>query len=246
MTTPSLPPVYRPIVLGGREDPFAHAQKAAAAGAADGTLVWSRRPDRFDCAVILAPDAPLGSSLRVSYVALLGLGDALGTLAPPVTAVTFGWPDRLEVNGATAGGVRLAAAEADDSGDAVPAWMVVGATVAISNESEDEEPGRDLARTTLRDEGCGEIEAAALLESFGRHFLAWVNRWQEDGFGPVREAWLNRAAARGQPVEFDLAGESLSGTFAGLDEAGGLLLVEAARTRTVPLTPALSAASWSL
>src|SRR5690606_7050388 len=129
-TMPSLPPVYRPIILGGEDDSFAHARKAAAAGAVDGTLVWSRRPDLFDCAVILAPDAPLGPSLCVSYVALLGLGDALGALVPPVVTVTFGWPDRLEVNGAAAGGVRLAAAEAAP-GDGVPPWMVVGATVAI-------------------------------------------------------------------------------------------------------------------
>jgi biotin-(acetyl-CoA carboxylase) ligase len=243
--TPSLPPAYNLVTVPAGKDAFAHAQRLAAEEAAeDGTVVWSRRRAWLDCAVVLAPEAPLNPSLLVAYAAMLGLGDGLGALTPPVVTVTFGWPDRLEVNGGVVGGVRVAVAEAA-SADAVPPWMVVAVRVAIAAGRGGNEPGHDLSRTTLEDEGCADIDAAGLLESFGRHFLSWINRWQDDGFGPVRDAWINRASGRGRQVEAALPGVRLAGRFAGIDDEGGLLLIEdGGRTLTADLSQALSGASW--
>lgn len=242
--TPSLPPPYRLLSIPATGDAFSRARRVAAEGAEDGTLVWSRHRNRLDCAVVLAPEAPLRQSLLVVYAAILGLGDGLGALAPPVVAVTFGWPDRLEVNGGTVGGVRVAAAAVERPEASVPSWMVVGVTVTIEADPKAAEPGHDPSRTTLREEGCGEIGAADLLESFGRHFLSWINRWQDDGFGPLRDAWTKRAMGRGRRVEVALPGVRLAGRFAGIDDAGGLLLIEEGRTLTVHLTEALSVPSW--
>lgn len=242
--TPSLPPAYHLLPIPATGDAFSRARRIAAEGAEDGTLVWSRLRNRLDCAVVLAPEAPLRESLLVVYAAMLGLGDGLGALAPPVVAVTFGWPDRLEVNGGTVGGVRVAAAAVERPEASVPSWMVVGVTVAIEADPKAAEPGHDPSRTTLREEGCGEIGAADLLESFGRHFLSWINRWQDDGFGPLRDAWTKRALARGRRVEVALPGVPLSGRFAGIDDAGGLLLIEEGRTLTAHLAEALSVPSW--
>ena len=30
------------------------------------------------------------------------------------------------------------------------------------------------------------------MESCSRHFLVWVNRWQDDGFKPLFDAWMHR------------------------------------------------------
>ena len=37
------------------------------------------------------------------------------------------------------------------------------------------------------------FSATDLLEAIARHFLRWTTRWQEDGFMPVRRAWMERA-----------------------------------------------------
>ena len=224
---PHLPPLYRAVVLDAAGDAFVEAQARACAGAEPGTLLWSARDDRLDCAVILEPEHPLSQSLPVHYVALLGLGDALGALLPPTVAVTFDWPDRVAVNGGTVGGVRLAAADADAA--EAPAWMVVGAGLAMADD--DDAPGRNPGRTTLGAEGGAGVAPVDLVEAFARHFLVWLNRWQDDGFGPVRQAWLKRAAGSG-------------GRVAGLDDFGGLLLIEDGRTRTLDLRRALKRASW--
>ena len=101
----SVPSLFAPVAITREQDATKTARGLAASGSDPGTFVWSRREDRVDCAIVLAPEAPYTESLLVSYVAVVGIGDALGALIPPVTPVTFGWPDRILINGATAGGI---------------------------------------------------------------------------------------------------------------------------------------------
>jgi len=241
--SPDLPPIYR-LVQIPRGPAFPKALEEADAGAGPGTVVWSVRPDRLDCAIVLAPDEPLAVSLPVAYVALLGLGDALGALGPPNVPVTFGWPDRIEVNGAEVGGIRLAAAPVI-SPAAIPDWMVIGIAIRILGEPNDDSPGLHPHRTALHEEGFGEVEAMPLLESFSRHFLAWMNRWQEDGFDPVRNAWLSRASGHDGEIKVERGGRTVTGSFTGIDSDGALLLGLEDGIHRVPLGDALAIPTWS-
>ncbi len=190
MDTPHLPPLFRSGPLD-RDDPFAVATARADDGEEAGTLLWSRRPDRLDLAVVLGPDRPLTETRLVVAVTLIALADALEALGPPTLAVSFGWPDRLLVNGALAGGVRFAAAPGTPE-DEVPAWAVVGATVDVLGDPDDPDPGRHPDRTALREEGFGDLEVPALLESFARHFLSWTDIWEDAGFQPAQVIWQRR------------------------------------------------------
>ena len=247
---PLLPPAYRLLHVAGNQPPFDAACRSAEAGedGEDGDFFWSNRPDRLDCAILLHPELPARSAGILAYTALVGLGDAVGALAPPAVAVEFGWPDRLCVNGATAGGIRIATAETE-SPELVPAWQVLGLTVAIHDDRSDPSPGLKSEVTTLYDEGAVDITAAALAESAARHLLAWVHRWHEDGFAPVSESWLARAQGYREEIAWDLHTGSASGRFVGIDEDGGLLLAgaggEASDFTTIPLGPALRRANWS-
>ena len=49
-------------------------------------------------------------------------------------------------------------------------------------------------------------------------------RWQQQGFGPVRDAWLARAHGLGAPCSARLSPETLSGVFADLGPDGALRL----------------------
>ena len=54
------------------------------------------------------------------------------------------------------------------------------------------------------------------------------------GFADVRAAWLQRAGASGEACTVNTGTERISGSFAGLDEAGSLLVADSAGTiRTV-------------
>ena len=76
--------------------------------------------------------------------------------------------------------------------------------------------------TRSRRHGGGDRVRQGLLEIFARHFLNWVNRWQDDGFDPIRTMWLRHAPGHGEKIELELGGERLSGTFGGIDDDGAL------------------------
>lgn len=242
----SLPPAFRPVAVPPGDDVLATARDLAIAAADPGSFVWAPRDDVADCAIVLAPSEPLAPSLRVAYVAMLGAGDALGALIPPVIPVAFGWPDRIIVNGAPAGGIRLLAAPTDGA-DAVPAWMVAGVTLAFRLSAGDAEPGRAPHRTALEMEGCGDLTVRDFLESFARHFLYWMNRWLDDGFAPVRLAWLERAAGYGARNRgMETAGPWADRVLADLGEGGDVTVQEDGKAITRPLAEVLNGPTWSL
>jgi biotin-(acetyl-CoA carboxylase) ligase len=105
------------------------------------------------------------------------------------------------------GGTRFAAPPAGGADDDVPAWAVVGVALDVLGDPDDDAPGSHPDRTTLLEEGFDELDPGLLLESFARHFLSWMGRWQEDGFASVRDAWLwYYAEEAGQAVSLDEAG----------------------------------------
>lgn len=247
-TEPLLPPAYRLVRLANGAEPFASALGAAST-AEDGDFFWADRPDRLDCAIVLHPELPAAKAGILAHVAMVGLGDAIGALAPPEVAVEFGWPDRLMVNGALAGGIRVATAETNGP-DAVPDWQVLAITVALFGDRQNLSPGLRPDVTTLYDEGAGHIAPVSLAESVSRHLLAWVHRWHEDGFAPICASWLIRAVGYRQTIDWPMQDGRLTGRFVGLDEEGGLLLADdesqSSAFRTIPLGPPLSHPNWTL
>ena len=242
------PPIYRPHRLETGRDVVALAVEAAKNGADPATLYWVDSADVMSCAIVLAPEQPLSECLASVHVAMVALGDCLGAQVPPQVEVMFGWPDRLMVNGGLAGGITLevdSAAWENMAEDPVPEWAVLAAHVAMTPREDAPEPGMTRQRTTLFDEGCGDLTTGGLLESFSRHFLLWSNRYVSDGLRPIADNWLPRAAKRGEPVELRFGGGHWKGTLLGLDEKGGLVLGDT-KTPLVPLTDVLRTPTWSL
>jgi BirA family biotin operon repressor/biotin-[acetyl-CoA-carboxylase] ligase len=188
---PELPPGYTLRLCVA--DAFAAACQAAQDGAADGFMLMVDRHDRCEAALVLRPLDPVQAALTLGYVGLLGLHDGLAALAPAETPISLGWPDRLMVNAACVGGVRVThgpLVEKEGMSD-VPDWLVLGVTVQMVGADGDDDPGADLVYTNLHEEGCGEVTVPRLVESFGRHLLHWLDRWQEQGFEPVRRGVLH-------------------------------------------------------
>ena len=98
---------------------------------------------------------------------------------------------------------------------------MLGVGVNVRSHPED----TSFPATSLAFEGTpSSVTEVDLLQAFSRHFLTWVNRWLDDGFQPVRQAWLSHAHKRGETIEVRLPKETLTGTFADLDADGALIL----------------------
>jgi biotin-(acetyl-CoA carboxylase) ligase len=226
---PSFPPLLRGEETVPGMDPFAKAVASAALGTDPGLIVWQPGEAGLHAALVLAPEAPLERAVGITFAIALGLGDAIGALAPPEVAVHYVWPGGIKINGGDCGRLRAAASTTDPRAE--PDWLVVGVDLRFLPPAPGE-PGLKPAETCLAEEGCVELTPLQLLESWSRHSLVWIRRWLDDGFRPVHEAWRARAWGVGE----ELPG---GGLFVGLDEHGGMLVRSAHSTELRPLTSML-------
>ena len=231
-TAPKLPPAYRLVALETVDSTNDEALRLAAAGAEDGTLVWAREqtggrgrqgrswsspPGNLYFSLVLRPDCAVAEAAQLSFVAGLALGEAFGSVAPPLIEVTYKWPNDLLLNGRKAAGILL---ESRGNPDGTLECLILGIGANLAHFPED----TGFPATSLHYEGARDVAVVALLEAFGRHFMSWANRWLDDGFAPVRRAWLQHAHGLGEEIEVRLPRETLKGTFKDLDERGVLVL----------------------
>jgi biotin-(acetyl-CoA carboxylase) ligase len=219
-------PVFPPLLTGhavkAPRQPLEEACRRANRGELGaGDLLWSRDTARAECALILEPEVPLRRAVQMGPLMQVALADCLGALLPPRIGVHFRWPATLLLNGAKAGETWLRAAPARR--DDIPAWLVVGFRLWLTHKLGGREPGEALGETSFQEEWAGELTRTDILQSFGAHFLTWLNIWQDDGFRPVHDSWIGRA-------------ERIHGRVLGLDEEAGLIVKpEAGATRVLPL-----------
>lgn len=173
-----MPPGLRAFALDRRTDAFAQARLLAGAHGA-GSLFWACDGERLGLAVVLEPEEPLHAARRAICLGMLALADALVPAAPPERPVRIRWPATLLVDGAVAGGGRLAWPDAAPE-DQVPAWLVFGAGLRLA-WPETVEPGTMPGRTALAEEGFA-LDPPALVESFARHLLFHSDAWATHGF----------------------------------------------------------------
>lgn len=225
------PPGFTAIALPEGEDAYAHALRIASDEGA-GTLVWTRRIDVAEFAVVLEPEAPLREARKSLFMGMNALLQAVAAHCPPERAVTFDWPDALRFNAGLVGGGRLGWPQACTE-DAVPDWLVFGASVRVALPGL-MEPGDSPDSAALEDEGFEAYGPSAIIESFARFLMLQVDLWQSAGYGPILADYARRLATRRE-------GDTLS-----LTEEGDLRIGAATATgaRIVPLKEALAATGW--
>ncbi len=227
-----LPPGFSAVTLRESGDAFAHA-KAIALEAGAGTLVWVRRYDLLEFAVVLEPDEPLVSARRAHFAAMSAMADALAAHCPPERQVEFIWPDAILFDGGLVGGLRLGWPQ-DCAEDAVPDWLVTGVMLRTADLSH-VETGMVPGAVSLTSEGFEMIETEALIGSFARHLMTHFDRWKERGFKVVAQDFFARLP-KGK------AGERRA-----IDGNGDLLIhapLDSGPAERTPLVPALLAATW--
>ncbi len=218
-----LPPGYTVVALRESGDAFAHARAIADEEGA-GTLVWVRRFDTVEFALVLEPEQSLADARRVVYAVMNAAADAIAVQCPPERPLNVAWPSSIVLDGGILGGVQLAwpdgAAETEP-----PAWLVAGVMIR-SVVAQRHDVGKLLARapvglsqqldhvqrrgTSLEAEGFEIMDAESLINSFCRHFLVYLDQWHERGFVPVGQTYLDRLpAVRGEKRGLDVNGDLL-------------------------------------
>ena len=208
------------------------AKKLARIGEPEGALVWAaaqssgrgRRgrpwqspPGNLYLSLLLRPAGSAAQAAQLGFVAALALGDALAPSLGTVHSLRFKWPNDVLLDGMKVAGILLESETAADEG---VAFVVVGIGVNLASAPS----GTEFPATSLAAAGIAGVTPALLLEGFTHHFEPWHRRWLDEGFGPMRLAWLARASGLGEAVRVRLERATLFGRFLDLDEEGAMLL----------------------
>ncbi|MGY9028722.1 MAG: DUF4444 domain-containing protein [Rhodobacterales bacterium] len=228
MNTPSFPPLFSGLAVEGQVDPFDKACAEAARGCDAGLVVHDLGANLLRAALVFAPDVELVDAMAMLPLCGVGFQNALGALGPPEVAVHLEWAGGLRINGASCGTLRVAASSSNPKAE--PDWMVIGLELPLWPETDT--PGDIPEQTALYAEGCADVNAMELLESWVKHTLVGINTWTEDGVKALHKDWRGLSHGIGE----DITMNEISGTFLGVDEQFGMLIRAADTTHLVPLT----------
>jgi BirA family transcriptional regulator, biotin operon repressor / biotin---[acetyl-CoA-carboxylase] ligase len=208
--------------LGSTND---EAQRLAAEGAPHGTVVhtdeqtagrgrlsrrWLSPPGNLYLSIVLRPDVAPARVAEIGFLAALAVADAVDALLPRQLRATLKWPNDVLVSDGKIAGIL-----AEQAGDAV----ILGIGLDVLQAP----TGLSYKVSTIV--GCGGL---ATVDGARDRVLAalanWMNVWEQDGFAAIRAAWLGRAHPVGSALSVQMGDRFINGLFAGLDDAGALLL----------------------
>lgn len=194
---------FPPILSARRVASSARPFQAAVEGASRGELraadaLWSDEGGRAELAIVLEPDVASAASREVAAVMFLAVADSLGALMPPQTSVILRWPQTLLLNVGEAGRISLAL-DRDGEGR-TPDWLVVAAVLQVESLADAREPGDVVDRTSLAEEGAGELVATTALHAIAAHFLVRLDQWQQGGLTALERLLAERIEGFDMPV----------------------------------------------
>jgi BirA family biotin operon repressor/biotin-[acetyl-CoA-carboxylase] ligase len=205
--------------LAGEPAPLWVLADRQTAGRGRAGRAWASAPGNLFASLLISTTCPPAAAGQLSLVAGVAAIDALHKAAAgqPPAGLRLKWPNDILIGTAKTGGVLIESTTRKPGGERV---AVIG--VGLNLVSAPDALGR--AATFLSAHGLSLSPPRALC------FLAeamddWLKTWNDArGFAEVREAWLKRAGPIGEPLTVHAEGGLVSGRFAGLDEAGALVI----------------------
>lgn len=185
---------------------------------------WADPPGNFAASLVMRPTGNPAETARFSFVAALAVHDALRTLCGPGLNLALKWPNDVLLNGGKLAGILL---ESTGAGGQV-ATLVIGIGVNLASAPDAALVEADALRpVSLAGETGLQIAPEDLLDAIATAFDGWQRQMGAFGFGPIRNAWLARAAKLGETITARTGATEMQGRFEGIDESGALILATA-------------------
>lgn len=201
------------------------ARRLADAGSPHGTAVhadqqtagrgrlsrrWFSPLGNLYLSIVLRLDLPPVRRIELGFLAALAVADTVDNLLPRQVRVMLKWPNDVLVHDGKIAGILL-----EQAGDA----MILGIGLNVLHAPS----GIPYRVSTIV--GCGGLATVdGAREKLLQTLASWLTIWQQGAFAPIRAAWLRRAHPVGSPLGVRVAGNFVTGNFAGIDTDGALLL----------------------
>lgn len=203
-------------VLAGNYGPLWVMAARQSAGRGRSGRQWTSKPGNLYASYASALSCAPAKAGELSLVAGVAAIDAI-RLAGGVPGLRLKWPNDILIDRAKVGGILV-----ESSSPMPQAGIVAVVGVGLNLASAPDDLGR--AATFLAAHGLNLSPRDALC------FLAqtvqdWITIWHGgEGFERVRRAWLARAGEIGEALTINTLQGAVSGSFAGIDEHGALLI----------------------
>lgn len=171
---------------------------------------WFSPPGNLYLSIVLRIDLPLARSAELGFLAALAVADAVDALLPRQVRATLKWPNDVLVRDGKIAGILL-----EQAGEA----LILGIGLNVLHAPS----GVPYQVSTIV--GCGGLATVdGTRDKLLQTLASWLAVWQQDGFAPIRAAWLVRAHSPGSTLGVQLTDRFVVGQFAGIDTDGTLLL----------------------
>ncbi|MGB0498604.1 MAG: biotin--[acetyl-CoA-carboxylase] ligase [Rubricella sp.] len=156
----------------------------------------------------------------------LALFDALDALTGRGDLMALKWPNDVLMEGRKIAGILL------ESRDGL---LVIGVGVnLVAHPPQEMLEEHALPAANLLERTGMRIVPDALFDELAAAFARWDALLEAEGFAPVREAWLARAANRGAVVTARMPGRTVSGRFEGIDDTGAIVIDTGQGRQAIP------------
>ena len=183
---------------------------------------WQDPTGNFAATLVMRPmQAPDQVALR-SFVASLALYDAFVAVTARPEAFALKWPNDVLLNGGKVAGILLESAGA--TGNTMSHLAIgIGVNLVSAPVPEDVEPSGTRPVSLLSETGAL-VTPQEFLDVLAAAFANYETQFVTFGFGPIREAWLARAARLGEVITARTSRDETVGTFETVDLSGNLVL----------------------
>jgi len=176
---------------------------------------WQAPEGNLNLSVLLRPGLRPSESGIFALLAGVAVADAVNSQLPAGVPAVLKWPNDVLLDGSKFAGILIDAAPSTDLID----WLVIGIGVNLVHA-----PAIAGRRTTSLSAHGIKLTAQAAAQMVLDQLSFWLEMLKNAGTGSICNAWLNLAHPIGTAIEVKSMHGVKTGIFAGLSQAGALLL----------------------
>lgn len=174
---------------------------------------WSSPIGNLYMSILVRPQCDIAQAGQMAFVVAVALSKALDDYIDPAKHTkTLKWPNDILIDGLKLSGILLESNMKDNVLDSLVIGMGVNVFAA---------PALAVALNTV---AVDPVYINKVRDNILDKLSYYYRFWQKSGFAPIREAWMSQAHGLNSPMTARLPNASHKGVFAGIDEAGSLLL----------------------
>lgn len=203
------------------------------AGRARRGRVWIDPPGNFAATLVMRPEGSALAAAQRSFTAALALADALQTALGPRGQIALKWPNDVLLNGGKVSGILLEGLGQGPQHSVAQLAIGIGVNLAHAPDPAGLDPVTAPPVSVQGETGLV-LTPEELLDLLAPAFARWEARHRAEGFAPIRDAWLARAARLGDVITARSLQETITGRFETVDDQGALVLATDHGRRVIP------------